>query len=296
MKHPEFIIIGAAKCGTTSLFDQLSRHPEAFSPNVKEPGFFIEKNHLSSIRTEQEYIDLFAGAEKFKTSGEATVLYMAEPNSPELIRKYLGDNVRIIVILRNPIDMAYSLWKHRRREVKEELGFFEAIEKWPTRASDAEFNKSNVAIDWDYIGRARFYEQLQRFRTFKNMKILIFEDYVHNSKEQFSDLCRFLGISDHHNIDFQSANTSFSPRFKGLQRMLTHQSGFKETLKKIIPVKRLVPLKSYVESLNKSDDDTPPLSIEERQKVKALLEDDVRKLEGLLNRDLGKYWKDFTPD
>lgn len=294
MEHPKFIIIGAAKCGTTSLFDQLSRHPEVFTPTVKEPGFFSEKNYLLSIRTEAEYLDLFKGADKFKSSGEATVLYMAEPHAPELIRKHLGNDVRIIAILRNPIDMAYSLWKHRRREVKEEMTFFEAIEKWPQRKIDTEFNQKNVAIDWDYIGRSHFFKQLKRYEGFRHFKVLIFEDYVRNYKEQFVDVCRFLGISEDYMIAFESANTSFSPRSKSLQKMLTHQSKFKEALKKIIPVKQLMPLKTYVESLNKSDDDTPPLSSADRKRIMELLREDVSSLEKFLDRDLGQYWKDFA--
>ncbi len=292
---PNFLIVGAAKSGTTSLFDQLCRHPEVFEPYIKEPGFFIPLNQYSSISNWKDYQKIFKGAEDSKAIGEASVTYLFDPKSPELIKDKLGEDVKILIILRNPIDMSHSLWLHRKRDMKEDLSFFDALEKRDTYKNDRETNSNTIEYDWDYLNRAKFYEQVKRYTDhFKNVKVLIFENYVKNVDEEFPRICEYLGINSNVKIDLQAKNTAYKPKFSLIQKLLTYQLSFKDTLKKFLPHSWLVKLKSSVESLNQEEINKEALSPEERLKLVPLFAEDVKSLSVLLNIDLGEYWKDFS--
>src|ERR1700753_3266246 len=114
---PNFLIVGAAKSGTTSLFHYLKQHPDIFLPEFKEPHFFVSalvKNKVYSwIEEKQEYENLFAGASAYHKRGEASVTYLyyykiAIPN----ILSLLGRSTKIIVILRNPVERALSAYNY----------------------------------------------------------------------------------------------------------------------------------------------------------------------------------------
>lgn len=122
MKLPTFLIVGAAKCGTTSLYEYLRQHPEVFMPRRKEPNFFAGPSH-GNRTTEAEYRALFADATSAKAVGEASVAYLYDPGSPRRIFEYLGPETRIVIMLRNPVDMVHALWGHMVRAGGEKLSF-----------------------------------------------------------------------------------------------------------------------------------------------------------------------------
>ncbi|QNL22963.1 sulfotransferase domain-containing protein [Hyphobacterium sp. CCMP332] len=291
---PNFLIVGAAKSGTTSLFDQLCRHPEVFKPYIKEPGYFIPLNQYSSINTWEEYQNIFRGANNFKARGEASVTYLFDEQSPELIKEKLGEEVRILIILRNPIDMSYSLWQHRKRDLKEEFDFFEALKLRDTKNPNAISVKS-IEYDWDYLNRAKYYEQVKRYiDKFKNVKILIFEDYIKNVNLQFKEVCEFLGINPQITVELESKNTAYKPRFPLIQKALTYQLSIKKILKKILPHNFLVGLKSKVENLNKVETTSQKLDSKDRIKLASQFKEDVENLSKLIGKDLKVYWNEFN--
>ena len=136
---PNFLVVGAAKSGTSSLHNYLNQHPEIFMPsfrdgvNVKEPQFFVRESVMdrlhSGIWNWQDYKDLFFQVKDEKAIGEASVFYLYYfEEAINNIKKYLGDQIKIIIILRNPIDRAYSAYQHVSRSMKEELSFEEALD------------------------------------------------------------------------------------------------------------------------------------------------------------------------
>ncbi len=291
---PNFLIVGAAKSGTTSLFDQLCRHPDVFKPYIKEPGYFIPLNQYSSINSWDDYKNIFKGAEKFKAKGEASVTYLYDENSPELIKEKLGDEVRILIILRNPIDMSYSLWQHRKRDLKEDLDFFEALKLRDSNNPNSIYVKS-IEYDWDYLNRAKYYKQVKRYIDhFKNVKILIFEEYVKNINTQFKEVCEFLDINPNINVELESKNKAYQPRFPFVQKILTYPLFFKEILKKILPHNFLIGLKSKVENLNKVETENLKLDAKDRIRLAPMFYEDVENLSNLVGKDFKAYWSDFN--
>ena len=126
-KEPSFIIIGAQKCGTTSLAYYLSQHPKVFIPKIKEVHFF---NRIKD-RKERWYkthfpVDLF---KKFKHYGEATPDYILYPQIPALI-KSMYPQTKIIVLLKDPITRSISHYKHNITQKREWLDIEEAFSSW----------------------------------------------------------------------------------------------------------------------------------------------------------------------
>ena len=134
MKKPNFLIVGAAKSGTTSLFHYLKQHPEVFMPDLKEPQFLVcekIKGRLHKyIDSAAEYYELFEKSTE-KCAGEASVFYLYYfEEAIKNIKKELGSDVKIIIVLREPVSRAISAYEHvLRNNPKEKLSFKEALLK-----------------------------------------------------------------------------------------------------------------------------------------------------------------------
>ena len=109
LRKPNFFILGAPKCGTTSLAAWLGEHPNIFVSSEKEPNFFNTEDKRGITNTLEQYEDLFreAGTEHVAV-GEATVWYLSSPEAIDRILKYNSD-ARFIVMVRNPLEMAPAL-------------------------------------------------------------------------------------------------------------------------------------------------------------------------------------------
>lgn len=131
-RFPHFIIIGAGKCGTTSLHDYLNQHPEIYLCPKKETFFFINAqartNHQKwgSVTTLEEYLSLFADAPQGAILGEISTNYYAYPESAALIHQAIP-NTKIIAILRNPSHRAFSSYQMFVKEGHEQRSFSEIV-------------------------------------------------------------------------------------------------------------------------------------------------------------------------
>lgn len=171
-RRPDFIVIGAQKSGTTSLFRQLRSH-EAFAlPTVKELHFFNDPEKAGDPNRVTDYLGHFAGIPADLVTGEATPDYLSNRFAPRLISELVPD-ARLVVLLRHPVDRAYSAFWHGRRlgHTSRRMTFEEAIER-ETRESGQPWT--------DLIATGCYATHLERYlRYFPRDQILI---------ESFSDL------------------------------------------------------------------------------------------------------------
>src|SRR6266545_5937438 len=125
MRRPDFFIVGAPKCGTTALNDYLKDHPEIFISARKELHFFGSDLVFRGPRriTEQEYLSFFAPARHEKRLGEASVWYLYSQQAAAEIKAF-SPAARIIIMLRNPVDMMYSLHSQRLYNGRETISDF----------------------------------------------------------------------------------------------------------------------------------------------------------------------------
>lgn len=213
---PNFLIIGAQKSGTTSLYLYLTKHPNIIPAAKKEIHYF----DLNSKKTESWYRAFFPReAEMFngRITGEASPQYMFIPGVlPRL--KALLPNVKIIIILRNPVTRAYSHYQHQLRMGRETISFEEAIEAESSRIlpgykrmmADEDYVDYSY-MHFSYLERGKYYDQvLTCFNHFKKENILIIqsEKFNRNPKEEYDKIISFLGLSPHP-IDFPKKYKEF---------------------------------------------------------------------------------------
>lgn len=199
---PNLLLIGAQKSGTTSLHHYLSEHPEVFMSNVKEPKFFALDGKLPRFvgpyvkRTPattslDDYCKLFDGAESHLIRGESSTWYLCTPESPGRIQKLLPD-VKMVAVLRHPIDRAWSNFRNNRWLEIEPLDDFQAaLDAEPQRQRD------NWGHPWYYVGKGLYHEQLCRFwRCFDRSQIQIhlYDDLVNEPSVVLRQTFEFLGV------------------------------------------------------------------------------------------------------
>lgn len=204
---PNFLIIGAAKSGTTSLYEYLKQHPQIWMSSVKETNFFAlegellkfcgsgDQNYINkfSITKIEDYLKLFQGVENKIAIGEASPLYLYHPMASRRIQHYIPD-AKLIVILRNPVDRAYSSFLHLVRDGREPLrNFAQALQEEEVRICN------NWEHIWHYQQMGFYYIQLNRyFNTFsrQQIRVYLFEDFITNPVYMLKDIFQFLGVDD----------------------------------------------------------------------------------------------------
>jgi hypothetical protein len=195
-RYPEFLIIGAQRAGTTSFYHSLISHPDICPAARKEVHYF----DLRFKRGRQWYSEMFP-AKRGRIAGEASPYYIFHPLVAERIKKEFP-HMKIVAMLRNPIDRAYSHYQHEVRAKHEAKSFQEAIRLEPKRLKGtADWVKENPDgfqsnHNWySYLARGRYAEQLASYYDlFDEILLIRSEDYYANP-QKFLDVCiRFLGL------------------------------------------------------------------------------------------------------
>ncbi|MBV8545223.1 MAG: sulfotransferase [Acidobacteria bacterium] len=207
MTVPNFLIIGAGRSGTTSLYHYLRQHPDLFMSPIKETDYYTDADQLldgRAIRSRSEYEHLFAGVTGERAIGEATPRYL---NAIAGIGRIRGElpAVRLIATLRQPVDRGYSSYLHRLTNSRE------------TRPAEEVLQPGNHLFE-----TGRYHPQLRRyFEAFprEQMKVILFDDLIARPQETVRSLFSFLGVDPGFSVDTRIRhNPSRSPRFVRLTR------------------------------------------------------------------------------
>lgn len=291
---PTFLIIGSAKAGTTSLYEYLRQHPECFMPEQHKELTFFAPPDAQWVKTEAQYFEFLEPGRGKKAVGEASVTYLFAPESPALIKTALGSDVRLIVLLRNPVDMVYSLWAHQCKSAGEDLSFEEALKAETVRMLDPCWRP---VIGWKYNSaykdRATYMPQIGRYDALfppENIRIYLFEEFFSPGLPMFSDLCRFLDIDPSYQPEAKIFNRAGGVRSRTLLKVVNAQARWKEPLKKIVPFELRQRLKAQANRINTYEGALPPMSGAMRAKLEDYFASDVLALEGRLGRSLEKIW------
>ena len=197
---PDFIVIGAQKCGTTSLYRYLAGHPRVLPAAEKQLDFFA---HDAYRRGTGWYLSRFPERKPGVLCGEASPYYMPHPHAAGRIREF-DPKVRLVAILRNPVDRAYSHYQHQVRNHREPLPFEEALaaeegrigEELLRMLADGGYN-SKTHRRHSYLSRGRYAEQLERwFSLFPKEQVLVLnsEAMFENPCTTLEEVTRFLGL------------------------------------------------------------------------------------------------------
>lgn len=290
---PNFIIAGAAKCGTTSLWHYLSQHPDVFLPrrrkelhhfaadavraNASGPGDSRAVEDLCA--TWDEYVSQFAEAGEQRAVGDVSPSYFAYPDSALEIRARLG-NPRIVLILRDPVQKAFSQYSHLLRDGRETLPFWEALQAEPERRA-----KGYGAL-WRYVGGGRYAEPLARFiEVFGRDQILVlfFEDLVRDPAATMRQLFAFIGVDPDVPIDTGGVfNKSGAPRSRRLASLLTQQNPLRSLARRLLPPRLTAAVAWWLVGLNTGG--KPQLEPRARRLLEEALAPDVERLREVIGR------------
>lgn len=293
MALPNFLIIGAAKAGTTSLWHYLGQHPEIFMSAVKEPNYFItlDRDAYQSIRvtknskqvvvaTLEEYERLFDGSEGYKATGEASPNYIFYPKMAEVIDSLLP-TVRLICILRDPCMRAFSQYNFLRLLGKEsETSFLEAIKADQQRPKYEKYH---------YIERGLYYKQIARFYDiFSRSRLLVLFN-----EDLKTDPCGVLTrVYDYLEVDRDvKINTgeklivSGRPRSRSLHWLLTARNPINRFVRPVTPNW----IRNAARRIKNVNLERNTLSHEDRAAIKKYFVEDIDSLEALLNITLDSW-------
>jgi hypothetical protein len=302
VKLPNFLIVGAAKSGTTLLYYLLSQHNDVFMPKLKEPHFlslsalpdkagegkYSIGEYISSF---VDYQSLFVGADKYKRVGEASVSYLEFPDVtiPNILKHLPSkEETNIIILLRNPIERAYSHYMMKKRDGVENLPFWDAIQ-FDTIESRL---KSGYDFTWDYVSLGFYFEKVKKYmEVFPNVKVLLYEEFVKDMRYYTRDVAVFLGleVDNFYPVLKFKVNPSGEPRGKiavVFHKLIFGDNLAKRVFKRFTSYKTRMYIKSLVGSLILKKG-----AIDRRSKeyLHSIYKDDVRALEKLLGRDLSVW-------
>jgi len=289
--RPNFFIIGAPKCGTTSLAKWLSDHPQVYMSPVKEPHYFNRDHHYRNIPEEDAYVRLFDGVtDAHRAVGEASVFYLfSDVAVPEIEAAVSG--ARYIVMIRNPVEMAHSLHEQQLVAGNEHIEDFETA--W--EKSDRRLQRKDVTF-WcrepkllAYTEVCKLGKQIERlYETVpeERVHVIVFDDLEENASREYQKTLQFLNLDKYNRTDFSAHNTAKERTSQWLRRVVKGVNAVKQSL----GLYRLgTGIMDQLDKLNTNYRSRPPLSPRVRQDVARYFEDDVRRLSGVLDRDL-THW------
>jgi hypothetical protein len=285
---PRFLGIGGAKCGTTSLHDILSGHPDVFLPEQKELAYFCTDDNFA--RGGDYYSAFFDGAGD-RIIGEITPQYLYVPEAAERACALLGRDTKLIVMLRNPADRAFSHFQHMRFRGLEPLEFEAALDAEPERlASGVKTRRAHSYLDRGFYAR-QLRPWIECFGA-ENVFTIIFEtDFRKERSDTLIRLQRFLGLTVH---DLNAARHSNRSAVAGSRRINALLYG---QLPKVGAVYRtLVPsrrarrrLLHWASHIGSRPAETLAPAVRQRLIDKHFCRD-ITELETMISRDLN-HWK-----
>jgi len=245
---PAFLIIGTQKGGTTSLYSYLEGHPNMIGTFRKEVKFF-DCNYLLGLRWYRSHFPYQSALRgKHAQTGEASPYYMYHPTALARIKKHLPD-VKLIALLRNPVERAYSDYHHMFRSGRETLSFDEAISQEEDRirgeaekiANDPYYSVYKH-MHFSYLGRGRYAEQLTRlFELFprEQVLILISEDLFSKPSFVFQRVLDFLDLPEWHPTQYRTLNQG---DYSGMpsqtrQRLVSYFKPYNAQLEELLKIK-----------------------------------------------------------
>ena len=299
MKHPHFLVVGAARAGTTSLHYYLRQHPSLFVPSRKEPCFFSfpetapkykHGKFAFAVHSPEKYFKLFEDAQANQVSGEISTpyLYLYEETIRNIMQ-YHPDyyKLKILILLRNPVDRAFSQYMWRLRDGRETLSFEDAISK------EADRKRKGYSFDYLYVERGMYFRQVKAYlESFKSVKIILLDDMVRDAEGMLRVICRYLGVDEHHVFRvLETQNTSYEPRWNLLGRLVTSENRLKFHLLDQLPDGWKQGIRQQFDRWNSKSKEPVLLSAETESYLRSVYREDILRLQDLIGRDLSAWLK-----
>lgn len=283
MTLPNFLVIGAMKSGTTSLCRQLGEHPDVFMPAKKEPHFFSYEGEQPSFKerskktknivaTLAEYEALFAGAGGQRAVGEGSTSYLHIERAAARIHARIP-HARLVAILREPVDRAWSHFHHSVRSGREPFdGFERAIRDEERRTAEG------WGDPYAYKAKGLYAQQLRRyFALFPREQIFVclFDDLMEDAPRLYRDVFAFLGVDPNFTPDLSRKYNVGGDA----DEVFDHRPGIVERIRMAVSPAR----RKYHPS------EKPPFPDALRRELEELYRPEIEDLQQLIGRDLSTW-------
>ena len=299
MVLPNFLIFGVQKAGTTSIYSYLEQHPQVYTSPRKETDFFcrdltvplseeeprLTRGGRKRILTIEDYKSLFLGVTDEIAIGEASPNYLfRHENAVAGIQKYVPE-AKLIAILRNPVERAYSDYLMHVRQV---VG-----NRKPLAQQVAESAQSSHTLL-----KGRYYEGIKHFLDVfgsNQVKIFLYDDLRKDSTGLMRQVYEFIGVDPDFEVDTgRKQQTAQVPKNQSIHQLLQTKNPVRQfagsMLRKVMPEEKRQKLRSRLIAANSTGKDGLPLSAEDRQLLEDYYRDDVRQLQDLLDCDLSRWF------
>ena len=280
---PNFFIVGAAKAGTTSLYTYLKNTPGVYMSEHKEPHYFID-NMKTGNYDESKYLQLFKNVKNEKAIGEASTDYLIDPSSAKCIHDKIPD-AKIIILLRDPVERAFSSYLMFTNRTKKDLSFPEIFLETFGTEYGLKYDKN------PYLGRGLYSSQVKKYLEIfgeENVGIWFFEDMKKDTMQMVKGVLKFLKIDS---LPPDNVSKIYNPYlvFRG---KIAESLSLNTTIRKIVPIflptltlRHLVFNKLFIKEVQK-----PKLPESERRKLENYYYDDVIALEKVLKKKIPWEW------
>lgn len=290
MKKPNFFIIGAPKCGTTSLAAWLTLHPNVYVSPVKEPCFF-NRDGLYRIGSLPKYEALFAKAgPEHVAVGEASTHYLYSREAVPRILEHNPD-ARFIVSIRNPIEMVQALHAERVWQGEETVKKFEDAWRLQEARQRGKYIPKTVHKDPErlqYGSYCRLGEQLTRLYAHVSkdrVLVLVLDDIAENPKREYQKVLNFLGIPDDGRDEFPVLN----PRKAARSAYLSYVTLRLGDIKRALGITRPLGIARWISAVNTRQPRAGRLPDDLRAELHSYFAGDIHLLEQLLQRDFSRW-------
>lgn len=292
MNLPNFMCLGAAKSGTTTLYDILRQHPEIYTSSFKEPHFFdIKENFENGLSW---YEKTYFNKSDSKIVADFTPSYLFDKYAPKRIFDSLGAEVKFLVVMRNPVDRAYSHYLHSKRDLHEKEIFEKSLELERDRLHYYE-KKSDYLfyLRHSYIQQGLYSKMLERYLRYFNIENFLFihfeDDFLKERDLTIRKILDFLEVDSSVtlNTDIRS-NPASKEKSKWLKKLINKKAWWRDVIKLMLPyVKCRQIIRNRIQRMNIVEYTPESLSQELKSELLEIyFREDISKLERLLNKKM----------
>jgi len=227
--RPDFFVLGAMKCGTTSLYEYLKQHPDIVPAVKKELHYYDHK--IYGEWDFGQYLEQFPDKKRHQLSFEGTVYYLRHPHAPKWILRDFP-TAKLVALLRNPVNRAYSHYQQKAVKGKEQRSFEESVRgeeefiktDWAKTCSDESY-QGQLSQAFSYLARGRYAEQLEHWFSYfpsNRFHVMFTEELALDPDKEMKKLFHFLGIPEFRKIDlgFRVKERAYDPMSREIRKWL----------------------------------------------------------------------------
>jgi hypothetical protein len=289
---PNTVLIGAQKAGTTALYNWISQHPEVYGDQaMKDFPFFCDSRYFD--KGEDWFAARFSkwNGERIILHGYVHYLFFAKETAARL--KAFNPDLKLLVVLRNPAERAYSAYLQARKTGNELIPSFDTAIDYELSGNLHSFK--DIA-NRSYISHGRYSESIRTFYKYfdpKQIKIALYDELKDNPEGSCREFFEFLSVDNNHISKITSDNEYGVPKSRLVQGLI--RKGIKWPLiREIIPINMRIRSRQIIRKINTRKGEKPLLESSTWQRLDNLYKTEIGHLESLLDKDLSS-WRMYHP-